>query len=107
MHEKKSEIVPEANLVFALNAITILSFLSFRARLTATAEREAVEVFSRNLKKLFLAPPVRGKNTIGIDPGFKHGCKVAALDCHGILNSINFYYMILYQMNFTMSQISD
>lgn len=54
-----------------------------RVSLTATAEREAIEVFSRNLKKLLLAPPIRGQNTLGIDPGFKHGCKLAALDKHG------------------------
>ena len=62
----------------------LILFCFLRARLTATAEREAIEVFSRNLKKLLLAPPVRGKNTLGIDPGFKHGCKIAALDKHGM-----------------------
>ena len=55
-------------------------------KLTSKAEREAVEVFSNNLKRLLLAPPVRGKNILGIDPGFSHGCKLAALDKHGILH---------------------
>ena len=51
--------------------------------MTSKAEREAVDVFSNNLKKLLLVPPVRGKNVLAIDPGFSHGCKLAALDKHG------------------------
>ncbi|XP_065059999.1 S1 RNA-binding domain-containing protein 1-like [Rhopilema esculentum] len=54
-----------------------------RVRLTALAEREAADIFSNNLQKLLLAPPVRGKNVLGVDPGFKHGCKIVALDRHG------------------------
>ena len=56
--------------------------------MTAIAEREAADIFSNNLQKLLLAPPVRGKNVLGVDPGFKHGCKIVALDRHGNMASV-------------------
>lgn len=51
-----------------------------RAQLKVRADQEAVTVFADNLQDLLLAPPLIGKNTIGIDPGFRSGCKCAALD---------------------------
>jgi uncharacterized protein len=54
-----------------------------RRELTEKAEAHAVEVFARNLRKLLLQPPLPGKRVLAIDPGFKNGCKVAALDEFG------------------------
>ncbi len=51
--------------------------LSYRADLTKRAEKASVEVFACNLKRLLLTPPVRGKVVLGIDPGFRNGCKYA------------------------------
>ncbi|XP_038075512.1 S1 RNA-binding domain-containing protein 1-like [Patiria miniata] len=48
-----------------------------RSNLTKTAEKASVDVFAQNLRRLLLTPPVRGKVIMGVDPGFKHGCKVA------------------------------
>ena len=54
-----------------------------RRELTDKAEFHAVDVFIRNLRKLLLQPPVRGKRVLAVDPGFKSGCKLAALDEFG------------------------
>ncbi len=54
-----------------------------RRELTDAAEAHAVEVFARNLRHLLLQPPVRGRRVLAIDPGFRSGCKVAALDEFG------------------------
>ena len=54
-----------------------------RRELTEHAEAHAVRVFARNLRKLLLQPPVHGRRVLAIDPGFKNGCKLAALDAFG------------------------
>jgi len=56
-----------------------------RRELTEWAETHAVEVFARNLRNLLLQKPVRGRRVLAIDPGFKSGCKLAALDEFGNL----------------------
>ncbi|MEE8378569.1 MAG: Tex family protein [Candidatus Aminicenantaceae bacterium] len=47
------------------------------------ADEEAIRVFGENLKELFLAPPAGQKSVLGIDPGFRTGSKIAALDKTG------------------------
>lgn len=47
------------------------------------AETEAIDVFSKNFKNLLLAPPAGDKKVLAFDPGFRTGCKVAALDASG------------------------
>lgn len=49
------------------------------------ADLEAIRIFGENLRQLLLAPPVGGKRTMGIDPGFRTGCKVVCLDAQGNL----------------------
>jgi uncharacterized protein len=49
------------------------------------ADREAIKVFSTNLRQLLLAPPLGSKRIIAIDPGFRTGCKVVCLDESGEL----------------------
>jgi uncharacterized protein len=56
-----------------------------RRELTTRAEQHAVTVFARNLRALLLAPPLRGRRVLAIDPGFRTGCKVACLDEMGSL----------------------
>ena len=51
----------------------------------ATADTEAIAVFSKNAYQLLLAPPVGGKVTLGLDPGFRTGCKVVVLSETGAL----------------------
>ena len=45
-----------------------------------SADEEAIKIFSRNAKDLLLSPPLGAKRIIGIDPGFRTGCKVVSLD---------------------------
>jgi uncharacterized protein len=56
-----------------------------RRELTDRAEGHAVSVFARNLRSKLLAAPLRGRRVLAIDPGFRTGCKLAALDEHGNL----------------------
>src|SRR5439155_8895300 len=51
-----------------------------RRELTDEAEEHAVRVFARNLRCLLLQPPLFGRRVLAIDPGFRTGCKLAALD---------------------------
>ncbi|XP_016371916.1 S1 RNA-binding domain-containing protein 1-like isoform X2 [Sinocyclocheilus rhinocerous] len=59
----------------------ILPFLSrgYRTKLTASAEKESIAMFVRNLRQRLLMCPVRGRVIMGVDPGFHHGCKIAIL----------------------------
>lgn len=51
-----------------------------RNELTDKGEQQAILIFSANLRNLLLQPPVRGKTVLGIDPGFRTGCKLAVVD---------------------------
>lgn len=51
-----------------------------RAELTRRAEEHAINVFAANLRPLLLQPPLRGTRVLGLDPGFRTGCKVAVVD---------------------------
>jgi len=51
-----------------------------RNELTDKASTSAISVFSSNLKQLLMQPPVKGNVTIGLDPGYRTGCKVAVID---------------------------
>jgi uncharacterized protein len=55
------------------------------AQLKERADHEAIALFADNLRQLLLAPPVRGKNVLAIDPGFRTGCKVAVIDAQSTL----------------------
>ncbi|KAF2988252.1 hypothetical protein EK904_001906 [Melospiza melodia maxima] len=52
---------------------------SERSKLTSDAEKESVMMFGRNLRQLLLTSPVRGRALMGVDPGYKHGCKLAII----------------------------
>jgi uncharacterized protein len=71
----------------ALDALARLNFPSLereiRRELTDNAEGHAVHVFARNLRNLLLQPPVAWKRVLAMDPGFRSGCKLAALDEFG------------------------
>ncbi len=56
-----------------------------RLSLKERADGEAIRVFADNLRELLLAPPLGAKRVMGIDPGFRTGCKVACLDRQGKL----------------------
>ena len=57
----------------------------FRNMAKAKADEEAIDVFTTNLRQLLLTPPLGQQRTLGIDPGFRTGCKVVVLDESGKL----------------------
>ena len=58
---------------------------AFAALSKEKADEEAIRVFAENLRQLLLAPPLGQKRVMGIDPGFRTGCKVVCLDAQGTL----------------------
>ena len=63
-----------------------------RNELTDAAVENAIKVFSENLHQLLMQPPVKGKVAMGLDPGYRMGCKVAVVDATGrLLNTTVIY----------------
>ncbi len=54
-----------------------------RSERTEKADEHAIEIFAKNLRNLLLQPPVHGATIMGVDPGFRTGCKVAIIDPTG------------------------
>jgi uncharacterized protein len=54
-----------------------------RGESTEVSDEHAIQTFAANLRQLLLQPPVKGKTVIGIDPGYRTGCKVALVDATG------------------------
>ena len=53
------------------------------SELTDNAEKRSIEVFASNLRALLLKRPYRAHSVMGLDPGFRTGCKVAVIDQFG------------------------
>ena len=97
-HEKSKEMLRKRIIVRTSPAETLLAAASddaydrliwpslereVRSDLTDTACDGAIHNFAINLKPLLMQPPVKGKVTMGLDPGYAHGCKVAVIDGTG------------------------
>lgn len=54
-----------------------------RAGLTQRADEQAIKIFGLNLKALLMQPPIKGKVTLGFDPAYRTGCKIAVVDATG------------------------
>ncbi|MBN1480254.1 RNA-binding transcriptional accessory protein [candidate division KSB1 bacterium] len=54
-----------------------------RHNLTERADEHAIDIFARNLRALLMTPPLKNQNILGIDPGYRTGCKIAAIDTTG------------------------
>ncbi|CAH1264026.1 SRBD1 [Branchiostoma lanceolatum] len=65
----------------------------YRADLTKTAEKQSAAVFSHNLQRLLLQPPVRGRVVLGVDPGYRHGCKLAVTSQTGQILHTDVVYL--------------
>lgn len=63
-----------------------------RSELTQKACDSAIKVFSVNLRQLLMQPPVKGKVAMGLDPGYRTGCKVAVVDETGRVLDTNVIY---------------
>ena len=86
-HIKEGSPATETVKAAAEDAYTRLIFPSIereiRSSLTEKASDSAIKVFSTNLKQLLMQPPVKDKVTLGLDPGYRTGCKVAVVDGTG------------------------
>ena len=65
-----------------------------RRDLTEMAERHAIAVFAQNLRQLLLQPPLKHQRILAIDPGFRTGCKLAALDEFGNVLAVDVMHII-------------
>lgn len=63
-----------------------------RNELTEQSHKQALQVFSKNLRALLLQAPVRGKVMLGIDPAYRTGCKWAVIDATGMVLEIGVFY---------------
>lgn len=63
-----------------------------RAAMTESAEEQAIHIFSENLRKLLLQPPIRGKRVLGLDPAYRTGCKWAVVDDTGKMHEVGVIY---------------
>ena len=86
-HIKEGSLATDTVKAAAEDAYTRLIFPSIereiRSSLTEKASNSAIKVFSTNLKQLLMQPPVKDKVTLGLDPGYRTGCKVAVVDGTG------------------------
>lgn len=87
IHIKEGSPATETVRSAAEDAYTRLIFPSIereiRSELTERASNSAIKVFASNLKQLLMQPPVKNAVTIGLDPGYRTGCKVAVIDGTG------------------------
>ena len=65
-----------------------------RGELSDAAAEGAIHVFGDNLRQLLLQPPIRGKTVMGLDPGYRMGCKVAVVDPTGKVLDTNVVYPV-------------
>lgn len=63
-----------------------------RKELSEKADEQAIHIFSENLRKLLLQPPIKGKTVLGVDPAFRTGCKLAVSDETGKVLKIDVIY---------------
>ena len=63
-----------------------------RSEMTAKAAEESIKVFASNLRQLLLQPPLKNSVILGLDPGYRTGCKVAVIDSTGKVLDTNVIY---------------
>lgn len=63
-----------------------------RSELSEKAQNQSIEIFSMNLEKLLLQPPLKGRIVLGFDPGFYNGCKLAVIDETGKMLTVDKVY---------------
>lgn len=82
-HSACGELVEQAALEAYKKSLLPAVQREVRNEQTAAASEQAITVFASNLRQLLLQPPMRGEITLGLDPGFRTGCKVAIVDPTG------------------------
>ncbi|KAK9876926.1 hypothetical protein WA026_015960 [Henosepilachna vigintioctopunctata] len=91
-NKQKQRIVKEAINDSYTRLVQPLLIRELRSTLKGMAEKTSIETFSKNLKQLLLAQPIKGKLILGLDPGFANGCKLALIDETGTLLDHNTIY---------------
>ena len=74
----------------------------WRNQLKARADEEAINVFAENLRQLLLSSPLGNKNILAIDPGYRTGCKVVALDKYG--NLLHYTVIFVHEQNHRLQE---
>ncbi|MHC1761100.1 MAG: Tex family protein [Negativicutes bacterium] len=64
-----------------------------RSLLTENAEKQAISLFGRNLRQLLLIPPLAGHTVLGLDPGYRTGCKAAIVNPQGSVLATTVFYL--------------
>ena len=64
-----------------------------RSLLTENAEKQAIHLFGRNLRQLLLIPPLAGHTVLGLDPGYRTGCKAAIVNPQGSVLATTVFYL--------------
>ncbi|KAL8619606.1 hypothetical protein ACOMHN_019662 [Nucella lapillus] len=85
--------------VFAVCGSFSVIFSLDRSEHTKSAEKASIEVFGSNLHSLLLTPPIKGKTVLGVDPGFKNGCKTAVVSATGEVLHTEVLYLHDYKTN--------
>ena len=67
--------------------------VEIRMELKTKADEEAISIFGKNLEALLLAPPAGGRSVLGVDPGYRTGCKLAVVTPTGALVSTGIIYL--------------
>lgn len=75
-----------------------------RNELTEKAQEQALKVFSINLEKLLLQAPLKDKIVLGVDPAFRTGCKLAAIDSTGKVLDINKVFITIPKKDYTQDE---
>ena len=71
----------------------------FSALSKEKADEEAIRVFAGNLRQLLLAPPLGQKRVMGVDPGYRTGCKIVCLDAQALCCTMKPFIRIRPRMN--------
>ncbi len=98
LHIKDNAPTTDAVIEAIEDAYTRLIFPSIereiRNTLTDNASSSAIEVFAKNTRQLLMQPPVKNKVTLGLDPGYRTGCKVAVVDETGKVLDTSVIYAV-------------
>ncbi|QZY86587.1 Tex family protein [Exiguobacterium acetylicum] len=83
-----------------------------RNELTEKAELQAIDVFGKNLRQLYMQPPMKGKVMLGLDPAYRTGCKWAVIDPTGEMKEVGVIYVTMSEQKAkearqTLSQLVD
>lgn len=93
--EQKRRLVEEAVHTGYKKSVFPAIERELRNELTEKAENQAIEVFGKNLRQLYMQPPMKGKVMLGLDPAYRTGCKWAVIDPTGEMKEVGVVYLTM------------